>query len=197
MLRKSRLVAGAVAFFFVACLVVTAQEPKKDGDPKGDTKVEGKGKGKGGPGGGGGFGGGFGQRTKPGTVLASAIQDQLKLTEDQKKEIAELQKMVDEKLAKIMTDDQKKQFKIQDRPGGGFGGGGFGRQAVVAQVAQAGVPPRERQLVIEASVAVSNRDAASIVILLFRSNHVEADNPRSASGYTPHNSSLAFGCDKN
>jgi Spy/CpxP family protein refolding chaperone len=138
MLRKSRLIAGAVAFFFVACLVVTAQEPKKDGDPKADPKVEGKAKGKGG------FGGAFGARTKPGTVLASAIQDQLKMTDDQKKEVADLQKMVDEKLAKIMTDDQKKQFKeIQDRPAGGGFGNGFGRPGGAHPGGPGAVPPKK------------------------------------------------------
>lgn len=138
MVRTSRLVAGAVAMFFVACLVVSAQEPpKKDGPGgKGDPKAGQKGDGKGRPGGPGGFGGGFGgPRPKPGTVLASTVQDSLKLTADQKKEIEDLQKVVDEKLAKILTDEQKKQLKeMADRPmGGGFGrpggpggpGGGF------------------------------------------------------------------------
>jgi Spy/CpxP family protein refolding chaperone len=130
MLRTYRLAAGAVAFFLAACLVVGAQEPKKDGpgDKGGDPKGEGKGgRGKGGFGGPG--GGGF-QRPKPGTVLPVFFQDQLKLTEDQKKEVADLQKMVDEKLGKILTDEQKKQLKeMSERGPGGPGGpgGGFGR----------------------------------------------------------------------
>jgi Spy/CpxP family protein refolding chaperone len=131
------LAAGAVALFFVACLVVSAQEPpKKDGpggkgDPKGGQKGEGKGR----PGGPGGPGGGFGgPRPKPGTILPGPMQESLKLTADQKKQIDELQKVVDEKLAKILTEEQKKQLKeMAERPIGGFGrpggpggpGGGF------------------------------------------------------------------------
>jgi Spy/CpxP family protein refolding chaperone len=76
------------------------------------------------PGGPGGFPGGrggpggFGQ---PGQVLAPFVQDQLKLTADQKKKLEELQKEVDGKLDKILTEDQKKQLKDmqQGRPGRG------------------------------------------------------------------------------
>jgi hypothetical protein len=39
------------------------------------------------------------------------VQDQLKLTDEQKKQIAELQKEIDAKIEKVLTDDQKKQFK--------------------------------------------------------------------------------------
>jgi Spy/CpxP family protein refolding chaperone len=73
----------------------------------------------GGPGGPGGRGpGGFAQ---PGQILAPFVQDQLKLTADQKKKLEELQKEVDGKLDKILTDDQKKQLKDM-RPGPGRGG---------------------------------------------------------------------------
>jgi hypothetical protein len=61
------------------------------------------------------------------------LQEMLKLTPEQKKQFDELQKEVDSKLAKILTDDQKKQLKemrgrIPGGPGGpGPGGpGGFG-----------------------------------------------------------------------
>jgi Spy/CpxP family protein refolding chaperone len=84
----------------------------------------------GGPGGaGGGFGGfgGFGAPSIPGNIFSTAIQNTLKLTDDQKKELEQIQKEVDEKLAKMLTEDQKKQLKdIQDRPAGGFGGFGGG-----------------------------------------------------------------------
>ena len=57
----------------------------------------------------------------------------LKLTDDQKTQVAELQKEVDAKLAKILTADQQKQLKEMrnrrpprrddpDRPEGGPGG---------------------------------------------------------------------------
>jgi len=79
-----------------------------------------------GPGGGG--RGGFGGFPQPGTVMSTFVQDQLKLTADQKTKLADLQKDVDEKLAKILTDDQKKQLKDMQQGGGrgGFGGGGRG-----------------------------------------------------------------------
>jgi outer membrane protein assembly factor BamB len=92
---------------------------------------------KGGPGGPGRFGG-FPQ---PGQLLPSFLQDRLKLTAEQKEQIAALQKEVDAKLAAILTDEQKKQLKDMRggfRPGGpgGFGGpggggglGGFGSKA--------------------------------------------------------------------
>lgn len=86
----------------------------------------------GGPGGPGGFGGGrggFGGMPQPGQILPAFMADQLKLTDDQKKKLDELQKETDTKLEKLLTDDQKKQLKeIKERgpmgPGGGRGGPG-------------------------------------------------------------------------
>jgi len=89
----------------------------------------------GGPGGGaGGFGagGGFGgfALTPPGTVLAPTAQTQLKLTDEQKKELEAIQKEVDARLEKLLTDEQKKQLKdLKDRaqnPFAGFGAGATG-----------------------------------------------------------------------
>jgi poly(3-hydroxybutyrate) depolymerase len=76
--------------------------------------------------GGGGLGvapkGGVG--TPPGTVLSPRVQDSLKLTDEQKKEIAELQKEVDGKMLSILTEGQNKQLKeLKDNPGRGLGGG--------------------------------------------------------------------------
>ena len=81
---------------------------------------------------------GFGEMPPAGQLLSSAVQDRLKLTDEQKKQAAEVQKAADEKLAEILKDDQKKQLKqMQDiakifagsqKPGGlpGFGPpGGF------------------------------------------------------------------------
>jgi hypothetical protein len=115
-----RIVAGAL--FLAGLLAMTslssAQPPGggKGGQP-----------GKGGKGGFGGKGGGF-AAPQPGQILPTFIAEQLKLTDDQKKQVETLQKDVDEKLAKILTEDQQKQLKeIKDRRGfGGFGGGGFG-----------------------------------------------------------------------
>ncbi len=99
----------------------------------------------GGPGGGRGGPGGFMMPlAPPGTLLPGPMQDELKLTDAQKKDLDKLQKDTEEKLLALMTDDQKKQWKeMKDRfpggggfpggpgggfpggPGGGPGGGGF------------------------------------------------------------------------
>lgn len=94
----------------------------------------------GGPGGGpGGFGGGpgggpggpGGPMPKPGTVLPDFIASDLNLSEDQRGEIAKLQKLVDERLASILTVDQQSQLKQMSAGPGGPGGpgpGGRGRR---------------------------------------------------------------------
>ena len=64
---------------------------------------------------------------KPGTILPSFLQERLGLTADQKKQLEALQKDVDGKLAKILTEDQKKQLKeMAERGPGGRGPGGRG-----------------------------------------------------------------------
>jgi outer membrane protein assembly factor BamB len=80
----------------------------------------------GGPGGG--FGGppggrgavGFPARPRPGQILAPFLQDFLRMTAEQKKQVEELQKEVDGQLDKILTAEQKKQLK---EPAGGPGRG--------------------------------------------------------------------------
>jgi poly(3-hydroxybutyrate) depolymerase len=84
--------------------------------------AQGPGRGFGGPGAGGGFG------APPGTVLSPRVQENLKLTDEQKKQIEELQKEVDAKIQQVLTDEQNKQLKdLRNNagrgPGGGFGGG--------------------------------------------------------------------------
>lgn len=92
--------------------------------------------GPGGPGGGGfpggpGGPGGFGRPPMIGQLLPPFLADQLKLTDDQKKQLEELQKSTEATLDKLLTDDQRKQLKeMKERgPGrGGFPGGpGGGR----------------------------------------------------------------------
>jgi hypothetical protein len=71
---------------------------------------------------------------QPGQIFSTAMQEQLKLTAEQKKQLAEAQKEVDGQVAKILSADQKK--TLQDirsgkggpQPGKGFGPppGGFG-----------------------------------------------------------------------
>jgi hypothetical protein len=59
---------------------------------------------------------------RPGEVLPAPLQNMLGLTDDQKKQIAELQKDVDATVEKILTEEQRKQLKeMRDRGPGGFG----------------------------------------------------------------------------
>ena len=65
---------------------------------------------------------GFG--TPPGTILASRVQDDLKLTNEQKKKIEELQKQVDAEIQKVLTEVQNKQLKdLKDNASRGSGAG--------------------------------------------------------------------------
>ena len=58
----------------------------------------------------------------PGQIMPPFMADRLKLTDDQKKQVESLQKDVDEKLAKILTEDQNKVLKeMKERTRGGFG----------------------------------------------------------------------------
>ena len=85
--------------------------------------------GRGGPGGGGfgGRGGGPGGMPQPGQVLPDRMRGMLNLTAEQRTQLDELQKEVDAKLAKILTDDQKKQLEQLRQRGPRQGGGGGGR----------------------------------------------------------------------
>jgi hypothetical protein len=86
----------------------------------GGPRDSGPGRGGNGPGGPRGRGG----PPQPGQILSGRLQDSLKLTDDQKAQLAALQKEVDEKLAKILTEDQQKQLKeMRDRGPGGRGPG--------------------------------------------------------------------------
>ena len=63
--------------------------------------------------------------------LGTNVQDTLKLNEDQKKQLADLQKEIDAKLTKILTEDQNKQLNDMKTntgrgPGGAGGAGGPG-----------------------------------------------------------------------
>jgi Spy/CpxP family protein refolding chaperone len=66
---------------------------------------------------------------QPGQVMPARLREMLNLTAEQRTQLDELQKDVDAKLAKILTDDQKKQLEqLRERgPRQGFGGGGGGR----------------------------------------------------------------------
>src|SRR5262249_53815029 len=72
--------------------------------------------------------GGFGGFPQPGQIFSANQLESLKLTAEQKKGHEELQKDVDARLAKLLTDEQSKQLKgMRQGLGGGFGGPGGGR----------------------------------------------------------------------
>jgi hypothetical protein len=95
-----------------------AKESAGGGGPGGD-----KGGGKGGKGGDKGGPGGDGKGPKgkggpqPGIVLPPFVQDALNLTDAQRAQIAELQKDVDARLSKILTDEQRTQLREMKGPG--------------------------------------------------------------------------------
>jgi hypothetical protein len=83
--------------------------------------------------------GGAGGMPEPGRIMAAPVQDKLKLTDDQKKQLDGLQKEASAKVDEILKDEQKKTLtEIQDRMkafatgmqgfgrGGPAGRGGFG-----------------------------------------------------------------------
>jgi Arylsulfotransferase (ASST) len=69
--------------------------------------------------------GGFGGPPQPGQLLVPSMRDRLKLSDDQKKQVDELQKEADGLLAKLLTEEQKKQLK-QPQGFGPFGPVVFG-----------------------------------------------------------------------
>lgn len=86
----------------------------------------GGGRGQGGPGGFGGGPGFFPPVGPPGELLPGPLQDELRLTDEQKKTLAKIQKETEEKLLALMTDEQKKQWQeMKDRFPGPGGPGGF------------------------------------------------------------------------
>lgn len=121
-------------FLVTGCLTLatigSAQQPEKE-LPRPGQRPEGRpgqrpegrpgAEGRGGPGGPGGFA--RGGMMQPGQILPPFLVEQLKLSEDQKKDLAKLQKETDEKLDKLLTDDQRKQLKeMRERgPGGDRG----------------------------------------------------------------------------
>ena len=75
-----------------------------------------------------------GQQDRATDFMVQRLKERLKLTDEQKKELAALQKETDAKLDSLLKEDQKKQLKqMQDLaknfpagpPGGGPPGGGF------------------------------------------------------------------------
>jgi hypothetical protein len=66
-----------------------------------------------------GQGGGYFGSPRPGQLMASAEQNRLKLTEEQKKDLTALQGAVDGRFDKVLTEAQRKQIKsVFSQPGG-------------------------------------------------------------------------------
>src|SRR3712207_1523392 len=110
---------GSPVLALAAALIVAASTSAQ---PPGEGKKPDR-PGDGGPGGPPpGFKGGF---PRPGQVLPGFLQGRLKLTPEQRKQVEELQKEVDDRLAKILTEEQKK--TLQEAPKGFGPPGGPGR----------------------------------------------------------------------
>jgi hypothetical protein len=60
-----------------------------------------------------GKGKGFGKKgfPQPGQILSPFLQDELELSDTQRRQLADLQKEVDSRLAKILTEEQRKQLR--------------------------------------------------------------------------------------
>ena len=123
MLKKNRLPFRVLAGGLLAGCVVVAMVHADDnsgppgGDPPGAAQQGG--------------GGQQGGRPPAGFHLIPRFaEQQLNLTDDQKKQIADLEKQTQAKLAKILTADQMKTLDEArpPRPGGGQGGPGGGGQ---------------------------------------------------------------------
>jgi Spy/CpxP family protein refolding chaperone len=92
--------------------------------------------------------GGFGAfpRPQPGEILPGFLQEQLKLTVEQKKKLGELQKDVEANLAKLLTAEQKKSLDEMRQGKGGFGFGppGFGPPGGAVGGMPPGGPPAKK-----------------------------------------------------
>jgi outer membrane protein assembly factor BamB len=108
------------------------------------------GPGPGGPGAPGGFGGGVPggfRRPRVGQVLSPFLQEILSLKAEQKKQVEDLQKLVDDKLDAMLTPAQRQQLK---EPSEGPGRGGFGSFAGFPQPGQVLPPSLQNRLKLTA-----------------------------------------------
>lgn len=62
------------------------------------------------------------QPQRPGDLFGAQAQDQLRLTAEQKKKLAEIQKQVDKELEELLTPEQREQLKRMRSAPGGMGG---------------------------------------------------------------------------
>jgi len=95
----------------------------------------------GGPGGFGPGGPGGGGPPRMGQILPGFMQQRLNLTAAQRKQVADLQKEVDAKLAKILSAEQNEQLKEMQERGPGGGPPGFGGPGGPGGPPPGGFPP--------------------------------------------------------
>jgi EF hand len=116
---------------------------------------DGAGRGGFGPGGPGGRGpsggepGGMRGLAQPGQLLPAGIRESLDVTADQNRQLDELQKEIDGRLAKILTEDQRRELARMRGPGPGdrggpIGRGGFGPGGRGGRRGAGGPPEREQ-----------------------------------------------------
>jgi EF hand len=86
-------------------------------------------------------GGMMGGPPRPGEILPAMLRRNLKLTAEQAKQIDDLQKEVDEKIGKILNNDQKEQLKAMRQRGPGMFGGPGGRPPDFGRRGRQGGPP--------------------------------------------------------
>jgi hypothetical protein len=102
---------------------------------------------------------------RPGEIIASSLRQKLKLTDEQIAKVDELQKQADQKLAKVLTEEQAKQLKeMADRfarggPPGAFPGGPRGGPP--GGPGGPGGPPGLGPLAFGSSLFRSNRYSAN------------------------------------
>lgn len=128
--------AALIAWAYAA----TAQPPDRQGGPPDDQQQ-------------GGRGGPQGNRRgsppgwKLGTVIPPPVQRQLNLSDDQKRQLHDLEKEVKERVLKILNDDQKRKLQTMQRrgPGGPPPGGEGDDRGGPGGDGNRGGPPRDRQ----------------------------------------------------
>ena len=96
--------------------------------------------------------------------MPTFVQEQLKLTDAQKKDLAAMQKDLDAKLDKLLTDEQKKAYKeMKERgPGRRPGGPGWSWRSARAVLVARRRPPRPRR-----KIEVLNRRADAAPLARF------------------------------
>src|SRR5262245_50642101 len=106
-MKKTLIAAGFMSAFVVACLIASAAQPPEGKGPPGGRKSQ---------------QGGVKEKTElprfePGRVIPPPLRDELHLSEDQIRQLDALEKDVNNKLMKILNNEQKKLLsELAQRP---------------------------------------------------------------------------------